>query len=118
MRRHALFSAPSFSAWRAVAVAMTDPTFPVPTVSGIFAIIFSIFGAIVVVVPHYAYTGKWEKYRVYHLDMMCIGLAVVLPQTLRNSRGNGCSSCILLGQEESQTLWYLRFRSRCWIDRW
>jgi len=75
------FSAPSVSAWRAVAVAMTDSTFPVPTSSGIFAICFSIFGAIMVVIRHYAYTGKWEKYRVYHPNVMCIGLAFVLPQT-------------------------------------
>jgi len=75
------FSAPSVSAWRAVTVAMTDSTFPVPTSSGIFAIVLSIFGAFMVVVRHYAYTGKWEKYRVYHPNMMCIGLAFVLPQT-------------------------------------
>ncbi|USW50572.1 Putative oligopeptide transporter, OPT superfamily [Septoria linicola] len=75
------FSAPSVSAWRAVAVAMTDPEFPVPTSSGIFAICFSIFGAGMIFVRHYAYTGTWEKYRVYHPNMMCIGLAFVLPQT-------------------------------------
>lgn len=93
------FGAPSVAAWRAVAVAMTDPTFPVPTSSGIFAIVFSIFGAAMVIMRHYAYTGKWEKYRVYHPNvsptqklevhtaansssqMMCIGLAFVLPQT-------------------------------------
>lgn len=61
---------------------MTDPTFPVPTSSGIFAIIFAIFGATMVIIRHYAYTGRWEKYRVYHPNMMCIGLAFVLPQTV------------------------------------
>ena len=76
------FSAPSVSAWRAVTVAITDPEFPVPTSSGIFSIIFSIFGAIMVIIRHYAYTGKWAKYRVYHPNMMCIGLAFVLPQTV------------------------------------
>lgn len=75
------FSAPSVSAWRAVAVAMTDKTFPVPTSSGIFSIVFSIFGAVMIFIRHYAYRGKWEKYRVYHPNMMCIGLAFVLPQT-------------------------------------
>ncbi|KAK4495390.1 hypothetical protein PRZ48_013721 [Zasmidium cellare] len=76
------FGAPSVSAWRAVAVAMTDPEFPVPTSAGIFAIVFSIFGAIMIVIRHYAYRGKWEKYRVYHPNMMCIGLAFTLPQTV------------------------------------
>ncbi|SMQ56288.1 unnamed protein product [Zymoseptoria tritici ST99CH_3D1] len=75
------FSAPSVAAWRAVAVAMTDPTFPVPTSSGIFSIIFSIFGAAMICVRHYAYNGRFEKYKAYHPNMMCIGLAFVLPQT-------------------------------------
>ncbi|KAK3670700.1 hypothetical protein LTR78_009392 [Recurvomyces mirabilis] len=75
------FSAPSVSAWRAVTVAITDPEFPVPTSSGIFSVVFSIFGGIMIVIRHYAYTGKWAKYRIYHPNMMCIGLAFVLPQT-------------------------------------
>jgi OPT family oligopeptide transporter len=78
---HCPFSAPSVSAWRAVTVAMTDPVFPVPDSSGIFAIVFAAFGAAMVIVRHYAYRGSWEKYRVYHPNMMCIGLAFVLPQT-------------------------------------
>lgn len=75
------FSGPSISAWRAVAVAVTDPTFPIPPSSGIFAIVFAIFGVFMILVRHYAYTGKWAKYRVYHPNMMCVGLAFVLPQT-------------------------------------
>ncbi|EMC98140.1 hypothetical protein BAUCODRAFT_32137 [Baudoinia panamericana UAMH 10762] len=75
------FSGPSIAAWRAVTVAITDPTFPVPTSSGIFSIVFAIFGAIMILIRHYAYTGKWAKYRIYHPNMMCIGLAFVLPQT-------------------------------------
>ena len=75
------FSAPSVAAWKAVAVAMTDPTFPVPTSSGIFAIVFGIFGIAMIFIRHYAYRGTWEKYRVYHPNMMCVGLAFTLPQT-------------------------------------
>lgn len=75
------FSGPSISAWRAVAVAVTDPVFPVPKSSGIFSIVFAIFGCFMVLVRHYAYTGSRAKYRVYHPNMMCIGLALVLPQT-------------------------------------
>ncbi|KAK3070397.1 hypothetical protein LTR53_005664 [Teratosphaeriaceae sp. CCFEE 6253] len=75
------FSAPSVAAWRAVTVAITDPIFPVPKSSGIFAIVFSIFSGAMVFVRHYAYNGKFAKYRVYHPNMMCIGLAFVLPQT-------------------------------------
>ncbi|QIW98680.1 hypothetical protein AMS68_004198 [Peltaster fructicola] len=76
------FGGPSISAWRAVAQAMTDSTFPVPKSSGIFSIVFSIFGGVMVVIRHYAYRGTWEKYRVYHPNMMCIGLAFVLPYTV------------------------------------
>lgn len=75
------FAAPSVSAWRAVAVAVTDPVFPVPRTSGIFAVVFAVFGMCMVIARHYVYRGKWEKYRVYHPNMMCIGLAFVLPYT-------------------------------------
>jgi len=75
------FSAPSVAAWRAVAVAVTDPTFPVPTSSGIFSIVFAVFGVVMILIRHWCYKGKWEKYRVYHPNMMCVGLAFVLPQT-------------------------------------
>jgi len=76
------FQAPSVSAWRAVAVAMTDPTFPVPRSSGIFAIVLSIFGGVMVLIRHYAYKGRFAKYRQYHPNLMCIGLAFVVPQTV------------------------------------
>lgn len=35
----------------------------------------------VLLIRHYAYTRKWAKYRIYHPNMMCVGLAFVLPQT-------------------------------------
>ncbi|GIZ42990.1 hypothetical protein CKM354_000623600 [Cercospora kikuchii] len=76
------FSTPSVSAWQAIAIAMTDPEFPVPTSSEIFAIALSFFGAIMVCVRHFVYRGKWERYSAYHPNMMCIGLAFVLPQTV------------------------------------
>jgi len=76
------FAAPSVSAWRAVAVAMTAPDFPVPRSAGIFAIVLSIFGGAMVLVRHYAYKGKWAFLRDYHPNMMCIGLAMVVPQTV------------------------------------
>src|SRR3954467_2888591 len=75
------FTAPSVSAWRAVAVAVTDPTFPVPLSSAIFAVIFAIFGAAMVVVRHFFWIGRLEWVRTYHPNMMCIALAFVLPQT-------------------------------------
>ncbi|KAL1583310.1 hypothetical protein WHR41_08046 [Cladosporium halotolerans] len=52
------FSAPSVAAWRAVAVAVTDPSS-----------------------PQYGYNGSWAKYRKFHPNFMCIGLAFTLIQT-------------------------------------
>jgi OPT family oligopeptide transporter len=75
------FSAPSVQAWRAVAVAVTDPTFPIPKSSGIFSIVFSIIGAVLVLVRHYVWVGRLEWVRTYHPNMMCVALAFVLPQT-------------------------------------
>jgi len=76
------FGIPSVSAWRAVAVAVTDPNFPVPTSSGIFAIIFAVFGSFMVIVRDYVWVGKLAWVRAYHPNMMCIALAFVLPQTV------------------------------------
>ena len=75
------FQVPSVAAWRATAVAVTDPTFPIPSSSGIFAIVFSIFGSVMVLVRHYLWVGEWAWVRTYHPNMMCIGLAFVLAQT-------------------------------------
>lgn len=75
------FAIPSVSAWRATAVAVTDPTFPIPTSSGIFAIVFSIFGSFMVLLRHFVWTGRLEWMRKYHPNMMCIGLAFTLAQT-------------------------------------
>ncbi|KAF2643086.1 oligopeptide transporter [Massarina eburnea CBS 473.64] len=75
------FQVPSVAAWRATAVAVTDPTFPIPSSSGIFAIVFAIFGSAMVVVRHYVWVGNLAWMRTYHPNMMCIGLAFVLAQT-------------------------------------
>jgi uncharacterized oligopeptide transporter (OPT) family protein len=76
-----VFAIPSVSAWRATAVAVTDPTFPIPPSSGYFAIAFSIFGSIMVLIRHYVWVGRLEWVKTYHPNMMCIGLAFVLAQT-------------------------------------
>jgi hypothetical protein len=75
------FSAPSAAAWQAVAVAATDPQLPVPSSSGIFAIVFATFGSFMVLLRHFVWVGKLEWVRKYHPNMMCIALAFTLPQT-------------------------------------
>lgn len=76
------FGIPSVSAWRAVASAVTDPVFPVPKSSGIFAIIWSIFGAAMVVVRQYVLTGNRAWVRAYWPNMMVVNLAFILPYTV------------------------------------
>jgi uncharacterized oligopeptide transporter (OPT) family protein len=76
------FRAPSVAAWRAVALAMTDPTFPVPTSCGIFGIIISIIGIAIVLLRHYLGTKEsTKKFVNYVPNMMIVGLAFLLPQT-------------------------------------
>lgn len=75
------FSAPSVSAWRAVAIAVTDPEFPLPPSSSIFALVIGIFAIVVVILRHNFLTGHREKYRIYIPNFMSIGLAFVLPAT-------------------------------------
>ncbi|WPH01424.1 Hypothetical protein R9X50_00427000 [Acrodontium crateriforme] len=76
------FGAPSVAAWVAVARAVTLPVLPVPRTSGIFAICLAVFGVFMTFVKHYAYRGRFEKYRIYHPNMMCIGLAFVLQSSI------------------------------------
>jgi len=76
------FPGPSIAAWQAVTEAITKKQFPVPKSSGIFSIVLAVFGVIMIFIRHYLYRGRFEKYRVYHPNMMCIGLAFVLPASI------------------------------------
>lgn len=75
------FSAPSVAAWRAVAIAVTDPSFPVPRSSAIFSLVFAAFGSAMVLIKHFCWRGRLERVKDYHPNMMCVALAFVLPQT-------------------------------------
>lgn len=76
------FSIPSVSAWRAVALAMTSTTFPVPRSSGIFAIIFSIFGACMVLTRHFVLRGERAWLRAYWPNMMVMAMSFTIPSTV------------------------------------
>lgn len=76
------FGIPSVSAWRAVAQAVTDPVFPVPRSSGIFAIVWSIFCASFVVIRQFVLVGDRQWVRQYWPNTMVVNLAFVLPQTV------------------------------------
>ncbi|DAA77668.1 TPA_exp: Uncharacterized protein A8136_6214 [Trichophyton benhamiae CBS 112371] len=75
------FTAPAASAWRAAAVAVTDPEFPVPKTSVQFSIIMSVIGSIVVLVRHHLWIGKWAWMRNYHPNMMTMAMAFLIPTT-------------------------------------
>lgn len=79
--KHCSFSAPSVAAWKAVAVAVTEPTIPVPKSSAIFSICIAVLSVLVVVLRHNFLNGHREKYRLYVPNFMAIGLAFVLPAT-------------------------------------
>ena len=76
---HCTYGAPSVSAWRAVAIAITSTTgLPVPKLSGILAIVFSVVAAILIIARQ---TVVPPKYRGYVPNPSAAGLAFVLPQT-------------------------------------
>ncbi|KAF4547607.1 OPT oligopeptide transporter-like protein 2 [Elsinoe fawcettii] len=75
------FSAPSVSAWRAVAVAVTAPSFNIPKSSAIFACVMGAVAAIQALVRHFYLVGTKEKYRLYLPNWMAFALAFVIPQT-------------------------------------
>ncbi|KAI9901043.1 hypothetical protein N3K66_002860 [Trichothecium roseum] len=75
---HCPFKAPSVYAWKAVAVAVTDPSFPVPRSSGIFSIVMGVVCAIQAVVKNFYLVGEREKYRQWLPNWMAIGVGWVL----------------------------------------
>lgn len=79
------FQTPSVSAWRAVAVAVTDETVPIPISSRNFAIAFACFGAAMALVRHTLWTGRWEWVRGWHPNTMVMSLAFVIPATVYSS---------------------------------
>ncbi|KAL4875678.1 OPT superfamily oligopeptide transporter [Aspergillus karnatakaensis] len=74
-------SLPAASAWRAIAVAATEPVLPIPKSSLIFSIALSILGAIMVLIRQYIWVGKREWMRNYHPNLMIMAMAFTLPAT-------------------------------------
>lgn len=79
---HCAFSAPSVSAWRAVAEAVTNPNVPIPLSSGIFAIVLGVVAIGQVILKRMVLFGDREKYRIWLPNWMAIGVAFVIPQTV------------------------------------
>ncbi|KAM5442932.1 hypothetical protein MferCBS31731_001804 [Microsporum ferrugineum] len=75
------FTAPAASAWRAAAVAVTDPDFPVPKSSIQFSIAMAVIGLALVLVRHNLWICKWLWMRDYHPNMMTVAMAFLIPTT-------------------------------------
>lgn len=72
------FGVPSVAAWRAVALAVTGDSFPVPQSSAITALVLGI-ASVVLIAAKYLWIPS--KYHPYIPNMNAIGLAFTLPQT-------------------------------------
>ena len=75
---HCSFPAPDVGAWRAIAVAVTDPTLPIPPSSGYTAIGFGIF-AILVTIIKYRFVPATKHHWVPNMN--AIGIAFILNTT-------------------------------------
>ncbi|PGH05441.1 hypothetical protein GX51_02965 [Blastomyces parvus] len=73
------FSSPSVAAWRAVAVAATEPILPIPRTSLIFSIIMAAIGVLMIIIRHSVWVGKWARMRAYHPNVMILAMAFTLP---------------------------------------
>ncbi|KAK2772821.1 hypothetical protein FQN52_006918 [Onygenales sp. PD_12] len=73
------FASPSIAAWRAVAVAATEPKLPIPSSSLTFSVIMSLTGIALVIVRHVLWTGKWAWMRAYHPNIMIMAMPFTLP---------------------------------------
>lgn len=80
------FSAPSVSAWRAVAEAVTQPSVPIPRSSAIFACIMGGASIVQAVIRHFYLVGPREKWRVYLPNWMAMAISFVVPQTVYVSK--------------------------------
>nr|OQO25539.1 hypothetical protein B0A51_06577 [Rachicladosporium sp. CCFEE 5018] len=75
------FSAPSVTAWRAVAEAVTLPELPIPRSSVIFACVMGGASIVQVIVRHFYLVGPREKWRRFLPNWMAMAISFVIPQT-------------------------------------
>jgi uncharacterized oligopeptide transporter (OPT) family protein len=78
LQGHCSFPAPDVGAWRAVAVAVTSPTLPIPKSSGYTSIAFGIF-AVALVFAKYRFLRP--ENHVYVPNMNAVGIALILKTT-------------------------------------
>ena len=84
------FTAPSVSAWRAVAEAVTQPDLPIPRSSAIFACVMGGASIVQAVIRHFYLVGPREKWRVFLPNWMAMAISFVVPQTYYVSPDHFC----------------------------
>lgn len=76
------FQVPAPSAWRAVAMAATDPASAIPPSSLIFSAIMATLGVLSVLTCNFLWGGRWLWVRQYQPNLMVLALAFILPATV------------------------------------
>ncbi|KAK5993668.1 putative metal-nicotianamine transporter YSL5 [Cladobotryum mycophilum] len=73
------FSGPSIAAWRAVAVAATESTLPIPTSSLYFSLIMAMVGSASVVLRQFGKGKLFDSIKPYVPNFMILALAFTIP---------------------------------------
>ncbi|KAH9990676.1 OPT oligopeptide transporter protein-domain-containing protein [Xylariaceae sp. FL0662B] len=73
------FPGPAVAAWRAVAIAASEPTSPIPPSSAYFSIGFAASAGLLVLLRHLLCVGRFHHVRRYLPNMMILALAFTLP---------------------------------------
>ncbi|KAI1078854.1 OPT oligopeptide transporter protein-domain-containing protein [Whalleya microplaca] len=73
------FPGPAVAAWRAVAIAASEPSSPIPPSSVYFSIGLAFSAALLVLLRHFLFVGRFQYVRHYLPNMMILALAFTLP---------------------------------------
>lgn len=73
------FPGPSVAAWKAVAVAASEPTPPIPPSSAYFAITLAVGAGLLAVFKRFALVGRLKYLQRYLPNMMILAMAFTLP---------------------------------------
>ncbi|KAF7555873.1 hypothetical protein G7Z17_g1842 [Cylindrodendrum hubeiense] len=75
------FSTPAVASWRAVAIGIVSPTFPITKTSWVFAIILSLVGIATTLISRWLRKTNRQRFANFIPDMTLVGLAMTTPGT-------------------------------------
>lgn len=76
------FQAPMAAAWRAIAIAASNPQSSIPSSSLVFSAMMAVLGSASVLIRHHLWTGRWSWMRQYHPSMMALAMAFINPLSI------------------------------------